>query len=100
MLIRHVELARRVGDALEEAGLEVWDAERDVLPGDNLALEAGQALQDSDAMVVLLTPAGVRSRLSGQSWNTPLVRKPSRTGSSPSSWARRKNSRTRSCPGS
>jgi TIR domain-containing protein len=56
------DLARRVGDALEDAGLEVWDAERDVLPGDNLALEAGQALQDSDAMVVLLTPAGVRSR--------------------------------------
>jgi hypothetical protein len=57
-----VDLARRVGDALEEAGLEVWDAERDVLPGDNFALEAGQALQHSDAMVVLLTPAGVRSR--------------------------------------
>ena len=55
------DLARRVGKALEDAGFDVWDAARDVLPGDNWALEAGQALRDADAMVVLLTPAGVRS---------------------------------------
>ena len=55
------DLARRIGDVLEDAGLQVWDPQRDILPGENWALRVGQALQDSDAMVVLLTPAGVRS---------------------------------------
>jgi hypothetical protein len=55
------ELARRVGDVLEEAGLQIWDAQREILPGDNWALRIGEALQDSHAMVVLLTPHGLAS---------------------------------------
>jgi hypothetical protein len=54
------ELARRVADSLKEAGLQVWDGS-DVLPGDNWAAEAGHALQESNAMVVLLTPESLRA---------------------------------------
>lgn len=56
------ELARRVSQALQRNGLETWDAESNMLPGDNWAAEIGRALEESEAMVVLLTPAAVDSR--------------------------------------
>lgn len=55
------QLAHRVAAILQEAGLEVWDAMREILPGDNWAQEVSNALQESEAMVVLLTPDAVRS---------------------------------------
>jgi hypothetical protein len=54
-------LAHKVAAILEQAGLEVWDATREILPGDNWAQEVSNALQESQAMVVLLTPDSVRS---------------------------------------
>lgn len=54
-------LAGRVYRALAENGLEVSDPDRDHLPGDNWAGEVARALDESDAMVVLLTPAGATS---------------------------------------
>ena len=54
-------LARRVFDILKEAGLEVWDGTREVMPGDNWAAKVSEALQESQAMVVLLTPHTMRS---------------------------------------
>ena len=55
-------LAARVSDALENNGLEVWDSDRELFPGDNWAAEVARALEESDAMVVLLTPAVAGSR--------------------------------------
>lgn len=55
------KLARRIGDALSQVGLTVWDYRREVLPGDLWSEKATQALRGSDAMVVLLTPDGVQS---------------------------------------
>jgi hypothetical protein len=55
-------LARNVAEYLQAAGLEVWDDQREILPGDNWADKVAQALRDSDAMVVLLTPNALRSR--------------------------------------
>lgn len=55
-------LAARISAALEENGLEVWDSDRDLLPGDNWAGETARALENSEAMIVLLTPAAVKSR--------------------------------------
>jgi hypothetical protein len=46
---------------LEKAGLDVWDDRREILPGDNWADKVAQALRESDAMVVLLTPETLRS---------------------------------------
>ena len=54
-------LAARVSKALRRSGLEVWDPDLNLLPGDNWAAEVGRALEESEAMVVLLTPAAIHS---------------------------------------
>lgn len=54
-------LARKLAGVLEHAGFDVWHDEL-VLPGDNWANEIGKNLEDSDAMVVLLTPASLNSK--------------------------------------
>ena len=56
------QLAARVFAALKERGLDVWTPELKLLPGDNWAAEVARALDESEAMVVLLTPNAVRSR--------------------------------------
>lgn len=55
-------LARKVAATLQEAGLEVWDDQTEILPGDNWAEKVAQALRDSDAMVVLFTPQAFASK--------------------------------------
>ena len=54
------KLAKRVVDALKEAGFQPWD-DTLVLPGDNWGMDLAEALQESNAMVVLLTPDALRS---------------------------------------
>ncbi len=54
-------IARRVARGLERAGLKVWYDRREILAGHNWAEEAAKALRESKAMVVLLTPAALRS---------------------------------------
>ena len=39
----------------------MWDTDLDVLPGDNWAAEVGRALEESEAMVVLLTADAINS---------------------------------------
>ena len=55
------KLARRIATILLDSGVEVWDSQREIMPGDNWAAKVGQALERSDAMVVLLTPDALRS---------------------------------------
>ena len=52
---------RKVAAGLEKVGFEVWDATREILPGDNWADKVARALEESEAMVVLLTPDALRS---------------------------------------
>ena len=54
-------LALKAAKTFREAGLEVWSA-AEILPGDNWAEAHARALESSDAMVVLLSPASVHSR--------------------------------------
>lgn len=54
-------LAAQVSEALKKTGLKVWDAQVNLLPGDNWAAQVGRALEESDAMVVLLTPHSISS---------------------------------------
>ena len=54
-------LAQKIVATLGEAGLEVWN-DHEILPGDNWAEQVAQALKESEAMVVLLTPEATRSR--------------------------------------
>lgn len=49
------ELAARISKALRNEGLDVWDSDLDLLPGDNWAAEVARALEESEAMVVLMT---------------------------------------------
>jgi hypothetical protein len=56
-------LARKVTKALEQAGLDVWDAEREISPGDNWAKKIAEGLDESEAMVVLLTPTAIHSKI-------------------------------------
>ena len=53
--------AEQLRSGLSEAGLEVWNPGRDMLPGSNWHLELGKALERSEAMVVLLSPDSVKS---------------------------------------
>jgi hypothetical protein len=53
--------ARRLSAYLDAAGFQVFDPADELLPGDNWSLEIGKALDTSDAMVVLISPAGVSS---------------------------------------
>jgi hypothetical protein len=45
---------------LRAVGVQVW-ADRDVSPGENLALAIGKALEQSDAMIVLVSPKSMKS---------------------------------------
>ena len=54
-------LVRQVVKTLKQAGLDVWDDEYDTYPGDNWAKVTGEALEQSDAMVVLITPDALAS---------------------------------------
>jgi hypothetical protein len=54
------KLAKRLADVLRQSGLQVWD-DTEILPGENWAAKLAEALQESDAMVVLLTPDSLRS---------------------------------------
>ena len=55
------ELAAQVSKALQDEGLEVWNSDVNLLPGDNWAAEVARALEESDAMVVLMTADALSS---------------------------------------
>ena|SRR2546423_643839 len=55
-------LARKVVSALRESGFDVWASTEEFLLGENWAEKTAQALKESDAMVVLLTPDALASR--------------------------------------
>lgn len=50
---------------LKSLDVPVWNADWELLPGQNVALQTGKALEHSNALVVLISPSAV---------NTPAVR--------------------------
>lgn len=48
-------LANRLTHSLKASGLDVWDIRDEIFPGDNWAEKTSQALQESEAMIVLLS---------------------------------------------
>jgi TIR domain len=48
--------AREISASLKNAGFEVWDPAREILPASNFAASLQDALNTADAMVVLLSP--------------------------------------------
>jgi len=55
------EVAKELASRLEEAGHSVWLPDDELFPGENWALEIGKALNESEAMVVLLSPQAMKS---------------------------------------
>jgi hypothetical protein len=53
--------AKALSSQLTRRGLSVWSPAEEVLPGDNVWLRVGEALKDSRAMIVLLSPESMRS---------------------------------------
>ena len=56
------QCARKLSEYLDAAGFQVFDPADELLPGDNWSLEIGRALDTSEAMVVLISPAGVPTK--------------------------------------
>lgn len=54
-------LAGQLAKWLKKKGFDVWFADDRLYPGDNWPLAMGKALEESDAMVVLLSPDWSRS---------------------------------------
>ena len=54
------ELARELVSRLRAEGFDVWQFD-ELAPGDNWALAIGKALEESDAMIVLLSPDAAKS---------------------------------------
>ena len=55
------DFARQLASQLSKRGCEVWDPSDQVFPGDNGPLKIGEALKESKAMVVLLSPDSMKS---------------------------------------
>jgi hypothetical protein len=55
------DFAKALSSQLTKQGLSVWNADDEVLPGDNIWLQIGEALRKSRAMVVLVSPDSMRS---------------------------------------
>ena len=53
--------ATALSTQLERRGFSVWSPAQEVLPGDNVWLQTGEALKRSKAMVVLVSPDSMRS---------------------------------------
>ncbi len=53
--------AQALAKHLSREGYKVWYPDQNLLPGDNWSLEVGKALEESNAMVVLLSPESARS---------------------------------------
>jgi TIR domain len=58
---KDASVARQLAEQLEATGHSVWIPENEILPGDNWAKKEGQALEDSDIIIVLATPQAFES---------------------------------------
>jgi hypothetical protein len=56
-------LANQIATKLEKAGNQVWFDESEIDPGENILRKIGEALDSSDAMVVIVSPAAGNSRV-------------------------------------
>jgi hypothetical protein len=53
--------AERLREALAKHDVQVWDPASQIAPGENWGLKYGKALEDSEAVIVLISPAAVKS---------------------------------------
>jgi hypothetical protein len=67
VFISHASSDQQAATALIErltsSGIQVWNPYEEIFPGDNWAQKTGQALEQSEVMVVLVTPNAMNSEL-------------------------------------
>ena len=56
------EPAQRIADHLSEAGFQVWDPEREILPGSDWTSSLKKALDTALAVIVFVSPEAIQSR--------------------------------------
>ena len=54
--------AQGIAQHLRDAGFQVWDPEREILPGEDFTFSLRKALDSASAMVVLISPEAIESR--------------------------------------
>ncbi len=54
-------LASQLAERLKKKGFTVWTSGEEVMPGDNWAKKIGKALDESELMIILLTPRALES---------------------------------------
>ena len=54
-------LVREITARLEAAGVDVWNSAVQALPGTNISAEVGRALAQAEAVIVLVSPAAMKS---------------------------------------
>jgi hypothetical protein len=54
--------AQKIGHRLREAGFEVWDPDKEILPGADWAADLKVALDSAGALIVFISPEGMASR--------------------------------------
>jgi len=55
------EWARELASNLRRRGIKVWDSASELSPGENWHLQVGKALEEAQAMIVLISPAAAES---------------------------------------
>ena len=56
------DAAQKISEELRGCGFEVWDPEQEILPGADWNVELKNALETSEAVVVLISPEAMESR--------------------------------------
>lgn len=54
-------LVRELAARLQAAGVDAWDSTTQALPGTNISAELGRALDQAEALIVLISPAAMKS---------------------------------------
>ncbi len=56
------DLVQKISNELKKWGMDLWDDTYEIYPGDNWAQVTSEALEESQAMIVLLTPESLDSK--------------------------------------
>lgn len=56
------DAVEKIGHQLQQAGFEVWDPDKEILPGSDWSTELKVALDSATAMVIFISPAAMASR--------------------------------------
>ena len=65
-------IAGQLIESLEKVGQSVW-SDRELRPGDDWQMETERALEEADAVIVVVSPASLQSKFVTEEWGTALA---------------------------